>query len=217
MKITTMMKHTVNYVLVTALLGLTVTGCFESNSEKPAPGLNTSGGEVVSLGVDDTLRVSVDSGGGSVDVLRNDSDGVQISTFDTASTGGGSVSQDSLTGYLIYTPQPGFSGADSFTYTVRNSAGKTGKLTVHVTVNNDIIASGRDFFNRECGICHKAGVEDQQSAFNATDLVLSTNNFDYDMSLSDQMWNPPLMGFYNNLSQIELDGLRAYIASLRTP
>lgn len=219
MKITTAMKSKINFILYIVLISVTASGCFESNSEDPAPDLNSTGtgGGGTTLGANDSLRVAVDSTGGSLDVLRNDSNNVQITEFDTTSAQGGSVSRVGTTGYLQYIPQAGYSGTDSFTYTILDGNGNNSKLTVNVTVNDDIIASGRDYFNRECGICHQAGGEDQQNAFNATDLVLSASNFDYDMSLSDQLWNPPLMRYYSNLSQIELDGLRAYIGLLRNP
>ncbi|MCG6969512.1 MAG: Ig-like domain-containing protein [Gammaproteobacteria bacterium] len=205
---------TVIMVVITA----TMSGCFESNSEQPAPiapGGGDNGG--AALGVDDALSVPIDSSGGSIDVLRNDSTGVEITAFDASSAQNGTVSRDGSSGHFTYIPPAAFSGTDSFTYTLEDSAGHTSEITVNVTVNDDIIASGRDYFNRECGICHTAGSEDQQSAFNATDLVQSATNFDYDMSLSDQVWNPPLMRYYSNLSQKQLDGLRAYIGFLRNP
>ena len=180
------------------------------------PGYGGGGGGTV-IGADDTLSVPVDSTGGSLNVLRNDTSGVEITSFDADSAQGGMVSREGNTGNFTYTPAAAYTGADNFTYTIRDNNGNTNTITVNVTVNDDIIASGRDYFNRECGICHKAGSEDQQSAFNASDLVLSTSNFDYDMSLSDQVWNPPLMLYYSNLSQKEVDGLRAYIGSLRNP
>lgn len=220
MKNTTAIKSRIYFILYIALISVTASGCFESNSEEPAPDLNSSetgDGGGTTLGANDSLRVAVDSTGGSVDVLRNDPNNVQITEFDTASAQGGTVSRVGTTGYLEYIPQAGYSGADSFTYTISDGNGNNNKLTVNVTVNDDIIASGRDYFNRECGICHQAGGEDQQNAFNATDLVLGSSNFDYDMSLSDQVWNPPLMRYYSNLSQIELDGLRAYIGFLKNP
>jgi len=218
MKVKAMMKSKFYCVLLISLFTTGITGCFESNSEEPAPPLdpgdNNGGG--VTLGFDDTLSIPVNSTGGSVDVLRNDTDGVEITTFDTTSTEGGTVSRDSATGYFTYIPPDTHSGTDSFTYTVKGSNGATSKLSVKVTINDGIIDSGRDYFNRECGICHTAGSEDQQSAFNASDLVQSTTDFDYDMSLSDQVWNPPLMLYYSNLSQKQLDGLRAYIGYLRS-
>ena len=194
MKAVAMMKSKISYrwlvaVTMTAIT-LTMSGCFESNSEQPAPTVPGGGGnESVVLGVDDTLSVPIDSTGGTVDVLRNDSAGVEITAFDATSAENGVVSREGSTGNFTYIPPAAFTGTDSFTYTLEDSAGHTNDITVNVTVNDDIIASGRDYFNRECGICHMAGSEDQQSAFNATDLVQSATNFDYDMSLSDQVWN----------------------------
>jgi hypothetical protein len=222
MKIDAMMKPKYFYRWLTAVfitvITVTMSGCFESNSEQPAPTSSGGGGNgSVALGVDDALSVPVDSTGGTIDVLRNDSTGVEITAFDASSAQNGAVSRDGTTGNFTYVPPAAFTGTDSFTYILEDSSGHTDEITVNVTVNDDIIASGRDYFNRECGICHTAGSEDQQNAFNATDLVQSTTNFDYDMSLSDQVWNPPLMLYYSNLSQKELDGLRAYIGLLRNP
>ena len=218
MKVITMMNSKLVYLLLMTILATGMTGCFESNSEEPAPPSNPGdGGGSVILGADDTLSVPIDSTGGSLDVLRNDTSGVEITTFDASSVQGGTINRDGTTGLFTYVPAAAYSGTDRFTYTLRDGNGNTSQITVNVTVNDDIIASGRDYFNRECGICHAAGSEDQQSAFNASDLVQSSNNFDYDMSLSDQLWNPPLMAYYSNLSQKEVDGLRAYIGSLRNP
>lgn len=217
MKTIGIMKHKFYCTLLMTLFTVSMSGCFESSSEDPPPSLDPGEGGAVVLGVDDTLSVPVNSTGGSVDVLRNDTNGVQITTFDATTSKGGAISRDGTTGIFTYVPAAAYTGVDSFTYTVQDSNGNTNKLSVYVTVNDDIIASGRDFFNRECGICHQAGSEDQQSAFNASDLVQSTSDIDYDMSLKDQLWNPPLMLYYSNLSQKEVDGLRAYISYLRNP
>lgn len=208
---------TCSWLLVIPLTAA-LSGCFESNSETPPPGLDGSGGDgSASIGVDDSLRVAVGSAGGSLDVLRNDPSGVEIIDFDSVSENNGTVSRDGSSGYFNYVPEASYAGADKFTYTIKTANGNTSTVTVNVTVNDDIIISGRDYFNKECGICHKAGAEDQLSAFNASDLVQSSNNFDYDMSMSDTLWDPPLMRYYSSLSQKQVDGLRAYIGSLRNP
>lgn len=228
MKVKTMMKSKFFCILLIALFTVGTTGCYESSSEETAPSTdpgdnNGGGGETTPLGVDDTLSVPQDYPGGSLNVLRNDTNGAVITTFDTTSAQNGTVTRDGNTGNFTYVPPATYSGLDSFTYTVTGN-GRSEKVTVKVTVdtvdvdgNAAIIDSGRDYFNKECGICHAAGSEDPQTAFNASDLVLSTNNLDYDMSLSDQVWNPPLMLYYSNLSQKELDGLRAYIWRLKNP
>ncbi len=71
----------------------------------------------------------------NIDVLANDTDidgdTLSISAFDATSTGGGTVS---CTGICAYTPATGFSGDDTFTYTVGDSS-LTDTATVTVTVN----------------------------------------------------------------------------------
>lgn len=206
--------------LLALMLSTGLSACFDSNSESSVPSLvrvNDSGGTGSTPGVDDSLSVPVDSTGSSIDVLRNDVSGVELVGFEQNSTQGGMVTRDGNTGTLTYQPPAGFNGEDSFTYSIRDSQGNVSTVTVSVSVDNAIVDSGRDFYNRECGICHKAGNEDQQNAFNATDLVASSTNFDYDMSQSDTRWSPPLMAYYTSLSQKQLDGLRAYIGSLRNP
>ena len=217
MKVMHIMKHKLYYALLMAMFSVNISGCFESNSEDSRSPLGSGDNGTAVIGADDSLSVPVDSTGGSVDVLRNDNSGVQITAFDTSTSNGGNISRDGTTGIFSYVPAAAYSGTDRFTYTIRDSQGNTNQLMVHVTVNDDIIASGRDFYNHECGICHQAGTEDQQSAFNASDLAQSTSSIDYDMSLKDQLWNPPLMLYYSNLSQKEVDGLRAYIGLLRNP
>lgn len=211
------MRHKFYNALLMAMFTVNISGCFESSSENSPPPLGGGDDGTVVLGADDTLSIPVDSSGGTVDVLRNDNSGVQITAFDATTSNGGNISRDGATGIFSYVPAAAYSGTDRFTYTIRDSQGNTNQLMVHVTVNDDIIASGRDFYNRECGICHQAGTEDQQRAFNASDLVQSTSSIDYDMSLKDQLWNPPLMLYYSDLSQKEVDGLRAYINHLRNP
>ncbi|MEZ4633074.1 MAG: Ig-like domain-containing protein [Deinococcales bacterium] len=56
----------------------------------------------------------------NIDVLLNDSliDNATLTSYDPVSVNGGSISQDPVTGELIYTPATGFVGTDSFTYTI---------------------------------------------------------------------------------------------------
>jgi len=75
----------------------------------------------------------------SIDVLANDSDD---GTLDPASVtvgsgpSNGSASVDGSTGAVTYTPDSGFTGSDSFTYTVADTEGAvSGEATVSVTVN----------------------------------------------------------------------------------
>jgi hypothetical protein len=85
---------------------------------------------------DDTFAVRQDSGPNTLNVLANDSDPdgdalTIIAKTDgmdgTVAIGGGGTS-------LIYTPHPGFQGADHFTYTVSDGRGGTATAGVTVTV-----------------------------------------------------------------------------------
>lgn len=72
----------------------------------------------------------------SLNVLGNDTDAdgdaLTITSFDTASANGGTVTKDA-SGNLVYTPKAGFSGTDTFKYTI--SDGKGGSSTATATVN----------------------------------------------------------------------------------
>jgi len=92
-----------------------------------------------SLAVDDTASVRAGSSGNSIDVLTNDfrTAGETLTVVRTSgvtSVGGiASVSGDGS--QVIYSPPAGFTGVDSFTYTMQNSLGETGTATVVVSVN----------------------------------------------------------------------------------
>lgn len=82
----------------------------------------------------------------TVDALGNDtdSDGDALSISGVTQGGSGSVTISG--GQVIYTPNAGFSGNDSFTYTITDGNGGTSTATVNVTiyaatpVNNDPVA-----------------------------------------------------------------------------
>ncbi|MBW3548958.1 MAG: cadherin-like domain-containing protein [Actinobacteria bacterium] len=89
--------------------------------------------------MDDAATVTEDDPATAVDVLANDSD--SDGTLDPASVtvgtapASGTTTVDPSTGAITYTPNPGFSGTDSFTYTVADAAGATSNAaTVSVTV-----------------------------------------------------------------------------------
>ena len=72
----------------------------------------------------------------TIDVLANDSDPnghkLSIVEFDTASKSGGTVTLNG--GKLDYTPPPGFTGTDSFEYTISDGQGGTSTAKVTVTI-----------------------------------------------------------------------------------
>ncbi len=75
-----------------------------------------------------------------MDVLTNDSDGVDsgetltVSSVGTTSAGG-TVTINSSNNGILYTPKAGFTGTETFSYTVRDNNGLTATTTVTVTVN----------------------------------------------------------------------------------
>jgi hypothetical protein len=76
------------------------------------------------------------------DVLANDSDpdgSLAPSTVAVQSgPSDGSVSVDGLTGEITYTPNSGFTGQDTYTYTVKDNDGaESNEATVTITVNGD--------------------------------------------------------------------------------
>ena len=83
--------------------------------------------DVATTGVDTSLIIYV---------LTNDSDpeGQQrsIAAFDATSAQGGTVGCNAT---CVYTPPGGFTGTDTFTYTVTDPAGLTATATVTITVN----------------------------------------------------------------------------------
>ena len=72
----------------------------------------------------------------SIPVLANDTGGTPPLTISavTAQNSNGTVSIDASQTQLSYTPNPGFTGTATFSYTVRDKAGQTDSATVTVTV-----------------------------------------------------------------------------------
>jgi len=87
------------------------------------PAAPTCAGVSVSTGFRDPVEVSLECAGGSL-------------TYETVSAphGGELSGLDPQTGALVYTPEEGFSGADSFTYRAVNPRGKSPPATVTLTV-----------------------------------------------------------------------------------
>ena len=88
------------------------------------------------LSVDENSELEIDV---VFDLLDNDTDAdgddVTLASFSSTSAEGGTITQDG--GYLTYTPEPGFDGVDTFTYTVSDGwGGVSATGTVTITVNN---------------------------------------------------------------------------------
>jgi len=134
-----------------------VTGAF---TYTPATGYNGSdsfvvtvsdgnGGTVtstVTIGVNDVnhaptaatdIATTDESTAVTVAVRGNDTDpdGDSLTVSGVTQGANGSVVIDAVTGNPIYTPNTGFIGSDSFTYTINDGNGGTATATVNVTVN----------------------------------------------------------------------------------
>jgi hypothetical protein len=85
--------------------------------------------------MDDSFSMDCDSLANQIDVLDNDfdadEDSISISSVGDASHG--SVSHDG--NFVYYTPDPGFAGEDSFTYTIRDEISDSNAATVNIIVN----------------------------------------------------------------------------------
>ena len=66
-----------------------------------------------------------------IDVTLNDTDdgSIDVTTVIATQPPNGSVSVDGTTGIVTYTPDAGYTGIDSFTYTVRDNLGNTSNIT----------------------------------------------------------------------------------------
>ena len=84
---------------------------------------------------DDTASVNEDASV-SINVLANDTDPDNGDTLSLVSAANGQHGTASVSaGQVLYTPNAGYYGADSFTYTMQDAAGLTSTATVNVTVN----------------------------------------------------------------------------------
>jgi uncharacterized repeat protein (TIGR01451 family) len=104
------------------------------------------------LAVDDmrsaTGNVRIDTSVSSYSVLANDQGpGAIINAFDVTSAHGGEVTMNTSTGTFTYDPPRGFTGTDSFNYTISNAAGSD-QGTVVLTVSDMIW-----FINNTPGAC----------------------------------------------------------------
>jgi methionine-rich copper-binding protein CopC len=82
-----------------------------------------------------TGNVRIDSNISGFSVLTNDLPaGITISAFDATSAHGGNVTMNTSTGRFTYNPPPGYTGADTFNYTISNAAGSdVGTVTINIS------------------------------------------------------------------------------------
>jgi uncharacterized repeat protein (TIGR01451 family) len=104
------------------------------------------------LAVDDmrsaTGNVRIDTANTGYSVLANDqSPSAVISAFDATSAHGGEVTMNTSTGTFTYDPPHGFTGTDTFNYTISNAAGSD-QGTVVLTVSDMVW-----FINNTAGAC----------------------------------------------------------------
>ncbi|NND44824.1 MAG: tandem-95 repeat protein [Xanthomonadales bacterium] len=86
------------------------------------------------VAVDDQYEVTQDSSGNLLDVLVNDSDpeddAIELVSVTTPQHGTASLSGDQVS----YTPNPGYTGTDSFSYTIRDALGAEATAQVDITI-----------------------------------------------------------------------------------
>lgn len=86
------------------------------------------------VAANDAFTVNADSSANPLDVLANDTD-PDGDTLKIVSVGAPSHGTAAASGAkIVYTPQPGYVGADTFTYTVGDAKGLTSSASVAITV-----------------------------------------------------------------------------------
>jgi hypothetical protein len=104
----------------------------------------TGAANVAPVAVNDSFTVLVGSSNNSLNVLANDTDAnpgdtKTITAVGTPSNGGSvAISGPGPNNTLSYTPVAAFAGTETFTYTMRDTAGLTASATVTVTVATDM-------------------------------------------------------------------------------
>ncbi|HTF96068.1 MAG TPA: retention module-containing protein [Cellvibrio sp.] len=102
----------------TATVNVTVT---------PVNDVPVANDDSVTVNEDDSVTIAVRSN-------DTDADGNPLTVTAVTQGANGSVVIDAITGNPIYTPNAGFNGSDSFTYTISDNNGGTATATVNVTV-----------------------------------------------------------------------------------
>lgn len=97
--------------------------------------VDVAGTNAAPMVVDDTATVDEDSGPTVIDVLGNDSDDSGPPTVASVTDPANGTATIDGNGDVIYTPDPDFSGTDTFTYTACDAEGLCASATVTVTVD----------------------------------------------------------------------------------
>lgn len=88
----------------------------------------------------DAANVDEDTSNNIINVLVNDtdpdSDSLAVTTCNTVAPTNGTVVVSPTYASCLYTPDPGYVGADSFDYTITDGGGLTSSATVSITVDN---------------------------------------------------------------------------------
>lgn len=142
--------------------------------------------------VNDTASVERDKSV-AINVLANDIAGnnaINPATVVATSPGHGTVDVNATTGYITYTPTAGYLGSDSFTYTVRDTAGAiSNSATVSVTVTYPVPVAHDNIY--PCGISATIsgnvitdGIVDEKQEDNLT-LYAHTNPSNGTLTITD--------------------------------
>ncbi len=167
--------QTVSFTVhVTAAAGATITNSgytIEATGVAPIPGppvtTTVTGGTIPPpVANPDNATVAQNSGATAIDVLAND---LSANGNPKTITGVGSASHGTVTfngGQVFYQPTAGYTGSDSFQYSISDSYGGTATGTVFITVN--AVATGHHVFGR--GIINVLSKKRVVFSFDATTI-----------------------------------------------
>ncbi|HEX8176984.1 MAG TPA: Ig-like domain-containing protein [Pyrinomonadaceae bacterium] len=108
-----------------------------------------------------TGNVRINTASSGFSVLSNDSPGVTVSAFDSTSANGGNVTMNTSTGTFTYDPPRGYTGTDSFNYTISNANGSD-TATVVLTITDMLW-----FINNSAGACAPSSCGRLTSPYNS--------------------------------------------------
>ncbi len=154
------------------------------------------GNSLAPIAATDYIVISQDSGDNILNVLGNDKDseglGLTLSDVTAAMNGTAAIESD---GALHYTPNAGFSGMDSFSYTIEGASGHKSEATVTVFVQNS---------TDQAPNTSDITVTLSPHQYTATINVLANDSDPDGNAISLYLVNPPQKGTatINNLGQI---------------